>query len=106
MLFEFLVHPVFYTVLSRRSFARIIMSKCPAQSTTMFPRRRNILFAVSKSATVFCLFYSLLLAYHIYTLNFVYDDKEQRTIGLTVFARRAKKKTCYVNSYDHRGRRR
>lgn len=30
--------------LSRRSLARIItMSKCPAQSMTMFPRRRNIL---------------------------------------------------------------
>jgi len=34
MPFEFLIHPVFYTVLSRRSFARIIMSKCPLQSTT------------------------------------------------------------------------
>lgn len=41
-----------YYVKPRRSLARIItVSKCPAQGMTMFPRRRNILLAVSKSAT-------------------------------------------------------
>lgn len=50
------MHVILYTTLSRRSLARIItVSKCPAQGMTMFPRRRNILLAISKSATaVFC----------------------------------------------------
>lgn len=50
------MHVILYTTLSRRSLARIItVSKCPAQGMTMFPRRRNILLAISKSTTaVFC----------------------------------------------------
>lgn len=100
---RFIVTPsipiILYTVLSRRSLGRIIMmSKCPAQGTTMFPRRHNILFVVSKpAAAAFSLFHSLPV-YHIYALKFAYDDKEQSAIGLTLFARHARGKAHLCES--------
>jgi len=56
----------------------------------MFPRRCNILFTVSKFTIVFFLF--LYSRYHIYTLKFIYNNKEWNAIGLTFFTRYAKKR--------------
>lgn len=81
------IRVILYTVLSRRSLARIItMSKCPAQGMTMFPRRRNILLAVSKSATAASSVY-LSPPYRIYTPKFTQHNKAR-----SIFASKEAKK--------------
>lgn len=76
-----------------------MMSKCPAQSTTMFPRRRNIFLAVATSVTAaFSLFYSLPI-YHIYTLKFVYDDKEINAQLVWRFPQACKKRGMFMRIF-------
>lgn len=92
------MHVILYTTLSRRSLARIItVSKCPAQGMTMFPRRRNILLAISKSATAgyFVSLFSPLppLSYRIYAPK-ICDGKVQNTLSSTLFAKRKKENAC------------
>lgn len=76
------IHVILYTVLSQRSLARIItMSKCPAQGMTMFPRRCNILLAVSKSRDFQAFFTRAATLSHLRPK--ICDDKVQSAIVLT-----------------------
>lgn len=62
----------------------------------MFPRRRNILLAVSKSATAAFSLPFLHFPLHLVAFTFpkfAYDDKVQSTLGSTLFAKREEERT-------------